>query len=274
MLGRVAVVIFLFLGTVYAQVGAGPSAVTLTGNGSANSAGRETEVSSEISQTGQARIPNVEPKSAHTIPASSLVSVSDLHIPSSATRDFEKAERLIAKQEWEKAAGQLRKGLAIYPSAAAYNNLGAVYSQMGNNSDAREALQKALALDDRLAQAYVNLGRLSFLDGDYPSAEFLLSRATSLAPATNADELLVLAYAQLADKHLSQAIATSRQGHVARINQHARLHLVAANAYEKENRIGDSIAELELYLNEEPTGPRAETARKALAGLEALAAVR
>ena len=201
-----------------------------------------------------------------------LISVANLGMPPNAAREFEKADRLIAKREWAKASERLRKGLAIYPGdAAAYNNLGALYSYLGNNSEARAALQKAIAIDDHLAAAYVNLGRLSFLENDFPSAESLLGKALSLARPQSAAELLLLSYAQLNDYHLGEAIQTSRQAHAAKLDQHASLHLVAANAYEQENRINDCIAELQQYLGEEPSGSSAEKVRGALATLQARA---
>lgn len=205
-------------------------------------------------------------------PAASYISSADLHMPSNAAREFEKADRLIAKQDWTKATERLRKGLTMYPrSAAAYNNLGAVYSYLGNKMEAREALQRAIALDDRMAPAYVNLGRLSFVENDFPNAESLLSKAISLAPAQNANELYLLAYSQVADHHLDEALRTSRQAHVDKLNGHAFLHLVAANAFEQQNRIQDCISELQLYLREEPTGSSAPKVTEALATLQARA---
>jgi len=205
-------------------------------------------------------------------PAASFISAADLRMPSQAAKQFEKADHLIAKQEWTKATERLRKGLAIYPgSAAAYNNLGAVYSHLGYHSEAREALQQAIALDDRLAPAYVNLGRLDFVEKDFSDAESLLSKAISLAPAQNADELFLLAYAQVADHHLDEALRTSQQAHVDKLNGHAFLHLLAANAYEQESRINECVAELQSYLSEEPSGSSAEKVKWALATLKARA---
>lgn len=206
------------------------------------------------------------------VPAAAFVSATDLRMPSGATREFRKADHLIAKQEWVKAVERLRKGLAIYPGyAVAYSNLGALYSRLGDNTDAREALQQAIALDDRLAPAYVNLGRLSFVEKDFANAESLLNRAISLTPAQNADELFLLGYAQLSDHHLDEALQTSRQGHAGKLNHHAFLHLVAANAYEQQNRINECIAELQLYLSEEPTGSSVPKVTEALATLQARA---
>jgi len=249
--------------------------VSVTGTDITNADDGEIEINPSITRDVEVRarytgrsVPN------YGVAASSFVSVRDLAAPSSATKEFDKAERLIAKQDWTKAVERLRKGLAIYPNdASAYNNLGAVYSHLGNNAEAREALQKALSLDDHLSQAYVNLGRLSFLDKDYAGAESLLSKALSLAPQ-DAEVFTLLAYAQLSDQHFDQAIETSQRAHSSGLDRHAYLHVVAANAYEQERKPGDSISQLELYLKEEPTGWRSDKVREAIATLQTRASAR
>jgi tetratricopeptide (TPR) repeat protein len=256
------------------DVPSGRYRVTVSGADAANADQGEIDVNPVVNHDLEVRARHTEkpPGSTYWLPAASFISAADLRMPSKAAKEFEKAEHLIARQEWTKATELLHKGLEMYPGyAAAYNNLGAVYSHLGDNTEAREALQKAIALDDRLAPAYVNLGRLSFVEKDFPSAESLLTKAISLAPAPNAEELFLLGYAQLSDHHLDEALQTSRQGHAEKLNHHASLHLLAANAYEQQNRIHDCISELQLYLNEEPNGSSAEKATRALATLQARA---
>ena len=252
------------------DVPSGRYRVTVRGSDATNADDGDVEVNSVITQDVEVRARHTEQSDpSHWAPAASFISVAELGVPPAAAKEFEKANRLIAKQDWAKAAVRLQKGLSIYPKyAAGYNNLGAVYCHRGNNAQAREALQRAIALDDHLAPAYVNLGRLSFLENDYAGAESLLTKAVNLEPAANADELFLLAYAQVTDHHLDQAIETSRKGH-AKFGQHAFLHLVAANAYEQQHRIADSISELRTFLDEEPTGPRADKVKTAIATLQA-----
>jgi len=259
--------------TEFFDVPSGRYLITVSGSDVTNADGGEIEVNPVVNQYLEVRARHTEESDpTNWAAATSFISAADLGIPSNAAKEFEKANRLIARQEWAKATKRLHKGLAIYPRyAAGYNNLGAVYSHLGQNTEAREALQKAIALDDRLAPAYVNLGRLSFLEKDFPNAESLLTKAMSLAPARNAGELFLFAYAQLTDHHLDEALQTSRQGHETKLNHHAFLHLVAANAYEHQNKIDDCISELQLYLNEEPSGPRTEKVRQVLITLQAQA---
>jgi Flp pilus assembly protein TadD len=248
------------------NVPAGRYRVTVRGADATNADEGDVEVNSVISQDVEVRAKHVESDPANWATHSSFISVKDLQVPKSAAKEFVKANHLIAKREWAKAGESLRRGLAIYPQyAAAYNNLGAVYYRLGNRVEARQALGQAIALDDHLVAAYVNLGRLCFLEQDYQGAESLLAKAVSLESAAHADELFLLAYAQLSDHHLDQVIQTSRQAHEAGVSQHGFLHLVAANAYEQLELIPQSIAELESYLNEEPNGAQSEQARNVLA---------
>jgi Flp pilus assembly protein TadD len=201
--------------------------------------------------------------------APTFVSVSDLRVPASAVKEFGKANQMIDHQEWSKAAGRLHKALALHPSyASAYNNLGAVFSQMGDATQARSAFQQAITLDDHLAAAYLNLARVDVAEKNFADAESLLSKASSL-DAPNANELNLLAYAELMNQHLDQALDTTRRGHSAQLSHHAFLHLIAAHVYEQKKKIPDSVAELQMYLKEEPAAAQAEQVKKAIATLQA-----
>jgi len=257
--------------TEFFHVPAGQYRITVRGAGATNADEGNVEVNPVINQQVEVRAKHIESGPANWNTHTSFVSIKELQVPTSAAKEFVKANHLIAKREWAKAGESLRRGLAIYPQyAAAYNNLGAVYYRLGNKVEARQALERAIALDDHLPAAYLNLGRLCFLEKDYPGTESLLGKAVSLeSTVAKADELFLLAYAQLIDHHLDQALQTSRQAHEEGVDQHAFLHLIAANAYEQLHRLPQSVAELESYLNEEPDGPQAETTRKVLVILQA-----
>ena len=258
------------------DVPAGRYRVTVRGADVANADEGEIEISSAITQDLQVWAKHKQPSDpVQAAGALSIISVADLKMPAGAAKEFEKAGHLVQKQDWQKASEHMRKGLAEYSTyAAGYNNLGAVYVRMGNVAQAREAFQKAVDLDDHLVAAFMNLARVSFMEKDYPGAESLLQKATGIAPAENADELILLAYAELIDKHWNDAIQTSQQGHAMKLKQHAFLHLVAAHALEQQAKIADCIQELRLYVGEEPTGPQTEKVKNAIATLQTQVAVR
>lgn len=222
-------------------------------------------VSRGLTQEVEVRAKRTGTSETQRFAAAAFVSVSELGIPATAQKEFEKANRLISRQEWAKATERLRKAIAIYPNyAAAYNNLGGVYFHNGDMAQAREALQKAIVINDHMAMAYVNLGRLSYRAKDFAGVEGFISKALTLS-APDTDELTLLAYAELADGHLDHVIQTSADAHRSQLNNHAYLHVVAAKAQELLGKNDAAVAELRQYLSEEPAGRRAERVRTMLA---------
>jgi len=193
------------------------------------------------------------------------VNAADLNIPQDAAKEFDRASELMAKRDWKMAIERLNRALAIYPKyAAAYNNLGVVYARMGDRPREREALQRAVTLNDHFAPAFVNLAKMAIADRDMPQAETLLDKATAFDPASSST-LILLANVELLDRHYDQAIANCRKAHSLAQDSHALAHYIAARALEHENHLSDAAAEFQTFLQEEPTGERAESVRKELA---------
>lgn len=208
---------------------------------------------------------------ADGMPMSGLVSAADLGVPLRAQKEFNRANELLAKQDLPQAIEQLNQAIKEYPAyAGAYNNLGVIYARQGDRVREREALQKAISINDHFAPAYVNLGRLSIATNDFPNAEMELNKASGFDP-TDAMTCVLLGYAEFMDHHFDQAIATSLKAHRLQ-GAHAYAHQIAARAYEKKRDAANAIQELELFLQEEPAGVRAESAHKELAALQAIRA--
>jgi cytochrome c-type biogenesis protein CcmH/NrfG len=91
----------------------------------------------------------------------------------------------------------------------------------------------------------------------------LLGKAVSVEPS-NAENLMLLANAQYMDHHYEAAIASARQAHASSNTHPAFVHYIAARAYDMENRREEALAELQIFLSEEPTGPRADHVRAAI----------
>ena len=197
-----------------------------------------------------------------------FISATDLGVPSGAVKEFGKANQLIGQRQWTKAIDKLQKAIAIYPNySSAYNNLGVAYTHVGDPLHGEEALRKAISINDHLVPAYVNLARVQMGAKDMPAAEVLLNKACSLAPP-DATSLVLLSYVQLMNQHLDEAILTAKRAHSDTPGEHAFVHITAARAFRAKNQGADAIAELQQFLNEEPSGPRAQQARKALAWLQ------
>lgn len=205
----------------------------------------------------------------YAIPGNAFVSASGLGVPGRARKEFDRANALIGKQDFPQAAQRLNKAIAIYPNyAVAYNNLGVIYAHLGDQVRERESLQKAITLNDHLALAYVNLGRMDIAANDYVSAERVLEKASSLDPA-DPMALILLSYSEYIDRHYDEAIATMRKAH-ALGKPHAFTHRVAARAFEQKRQGAKAIEQLNLFLGEEPPGPRADAAQKELEVVKAV----
>lgn len=192
--------------------------------------------------------------------ASAFVSASDLAVPNRARKELDKSNELIRRHELQQAIEKLEKAIAIYPQyALAYNNLGVLYSQLGDRRHENEALQKAISLNPRFALAYVNVGRMDMKVNDYRGAEEAFTKALSFN-GDDAVTLILLAYAEFMDKSFDASIATSHKAH-ALDKSHSFAHRVAARAFEEKKQGANAIAELEMFLKEEPASPRADEAR-------------
>lgn len=198
-----------------------------------------------------------------------IVSAVALSIPAKALKEFEKSNDLINRQQYQKAIQSLNRAITIYPGyAAAYNNLGAVYQHLGDRAKERDALQKAISLDGHLAAAYLNLGRMDIADNKFSAGEDDLGKAASTNPS-DPTALVLLSYCEFQDRRFDDAIATSHRAHPLQ-GQHSSVHLIAAKAFEQKRDASGAIGELELFLKEEPTGERADLARKDLSVLRTI----
>jgi tetratricopeptide (TPR) repeat protein len=250
------------------NVAAGSYHVTVSGRGIEDSDSGRFDFDSFSRQDLEVNIKRVgDPNQKAAIGPSSLVAAVDLNIPEGARKEFDKASHFVARGNWQKAIERLNKAIAIYPQyAEAYNNLGVAYGHLGDRVRNVEALQKAIGLNDHFAAAYLNLARVAIVDRDFSQAEDLLNKATAIDP-TDPQILSPLANMQLLNRHYDLALATCRKAHSTARGEHAVVHYVAARVFEQENRPADALAELQMFLSEEESGPRAEQARKEVMAL-------
>jgi tetratricopeptide (TPR) repeat protein len=196
--------------------------------------------------------------------APSSVAAVDLNVPDGARKEFEKANEDMGRQDWTSAQQRLNRAISTYPQyAQAYNNLAAVYGHLNDPAHERESLEKAVELNDHLVPALVNLAKLCFQDKNAARAETLLEDASRAEP-NNPETMTLLAQAQLLNKHFDAVVITARSVHSMPHQNFAVVHYIAARAFERENRLQDALAELQLYLTEEPKGARADHVREEL----------
>jgi Flp pilus assembly protein TadD len=196
------------------------------------------------------------------------VAAVDLNVPKEAAKEYDRGNQEMAHKNWNKAIDHFNKAITIYPQySSAYNNLAACYEQLGKKDQQREALQKAISANDHCVPAMVNLAYLAVDDHNLPEAVILLNKAAAADP--NYVEALVLqARVDFMQGRYDDAISEARKVHSLPHQRFAIVHYTAAGALERENRLPEAIAELQLYLKEEPSGPRSDSIRKTIAAFQ------
>jgi Tfp pilus assembly protein PilF len=127
--------------------------------------------------------------STTTATAGSTVSVAELNVPKEASQELERGNDEMQHSKWERAAEHFNKAVVIYPHyASAYYNLSIAYSHLGESNQQRDALQKALKINDRFVPALVGMAHLDVSDHHPEQALALLDKTLATAP-TNVEAL-------------------------------------------------------------------------------------
>jgi len=255
--------------TEFTGVPVGGYHVIVTGDGIEETDSGEFEI--DLRKTSQnlfITVRSSESASKQAAAGPRSVATVDLNVPDSARKEFDEASKAMASQEWAKAIQRLKRATSIYPQyAPAYNNMGVAYGRMNEPAQERDALEKAISLNDHFVPAFVNLAKLCLRERDSARAETLLENALRAEP-TNAETMMLLAEAQLLNKDYTAAIATAHNVHAVPHQGFAVVHYIAARALERENRLQDAIAELQVFLTEEPKGARADHVREEVVKLK------
>jgi tetratricopeptide (TPR) repeat protein len=253
----------------FTRVPVGEYHVVVTGEGIADSDSGEFEIDRrKTSQDLFITVHSSESNTPSSAGGNSSVAAVDLNVPDSARKEFEKANEDMARHDWTSALLRLNRAISAYPQyAQAFNNLAAVYGHMNDSPHEREALEKAIELNDHLVPALVNLAKLCFQDKDAAHAETLLEKASRVEPS-NPEIMTLLAQAQLLNKHFDAAIATAHNVHTMPHQNFALVHYIAARAFERENHLQNALAELQVFLTEEPKGSRADHVREEIGKIQ------
>jgi superkiller protein 3 len=168
---------------------------------------------------------------------------------------LEEAQRDIEKKDFAAAIDPLRKFIAAQPDVAyGHFELGYVYTALQRADEARDEYERAIAIDPKMAEAYLNLGIL-FIERDPAVAVPSLRKAVELLPAQSRPRYL-LGVAQENAKDYSAA-AESFEG-AYRLDPHNLEPIVhLANLYLRLQRPDDAEAKFRSILEAQPNNAQA-----------------
>jgi tetratricopeptide (TPR) repeat protein len=197
-----------------------------------------------------------------------MVSVAELNVPKEASRELARGDVEMQQSNWKKAAEHFSKAVSIYPQyASAYYNLSAAYLRLGKSDAQRDALQKALKVNEKFVPALVSLAHLELADHKPEQARPLLDTAITADP-TNVEALALRVRVAFIQGQDQQALADAQKVHDMPHSGYATVHYTAAASFQRMNRIPEMLAQLQLFLQEDPKNQLAEYVRKTIAEVQ------
>lgn len=199
-----------------------------------------------------------------------MVSISDLKVPKKASSEMKKGLELYAQGDTERAASHFEKAVEKYPQyARAYDMLGVIAVKGSDRTKARDLFSKSMQVDSTFQPAYIDLARMDTEDQNYAASESLLTKAIAMNPS-NPDAVALLAATEFANKEYDKALADVQRTHALRNHeQFAEVHLMAGKVLAMQNHPESAIAQFQMFLQEKPDSPQAQSVRKAVASLSA-----
>jgi predicted negative regulator of RcsB-dependent stress response len=200
-----------------------------------------------------------------------MVSASALNVPANARHEYDKGMKLMQNQKWADAKKHLEKATQEYPNFDwAFNNIGVIDTRLNDKAGAREAFTRAVAINNKNADAERNLARLELESNDYDGAKTLLKESLAVKP-DDPDALGLLSYAELKTNQPDLALADAEKVHRDGHDPFPLAHLVAGTVLESKGNLAGARKEYEAYLKEAPDTPQAKAAKDGLARIQAQA---
>jgi tetratricopeptide (TPR) repeat protein len=199
--------------------------------------------------------------------ARATVSLHELAIPKEASREYEAADKRIARRDVTGAVAHLRRAVEISPNfSAAWNHLGTIAYQARQYVDAERDFQEALEANPEAFEPLVNLGGVLInLGRSNEALEYNIRAAIARPNDALAHSQLGMCYFYAGDLHLAEThLRLAKQIDPAHFS-HPQILLAEIDV--KRNRFRDAAGELEDLLQRHPDLPDAAKIRERIARL-------
>ncbi|MGO4883000.1 MAG: tetratricopeptide repeat protein [Bryobacteraceae bacterium] len=208
-------------------------------------------------------------ESRESLRRENIVSAHELAIPDSARKEYEEAEKCLARRDVDAAGAHFQRAVELAPKfSEAWNHLGTIAYQTRDYARAESCFHKALAADPTAFQPLVNLGGVSINLGKFEeSLKYNLYAALTRPGDALANSQLGMSYYFLDKLDLARKyLATAKQLDPAHFS-HPQLLLAQIDL--RQANPAAAAAELAEFLQYHPDSPEAGKVRQNLAQLRA-----
>ena len=196
--------------------------------------------------------------------AGSAISTTSLLVPKEALKEYEKALKEIQNNKPESALPHLQKAVALYDKyAAAWNELGRIFLMSKDTDKARDAFAKAIADDGEYIPPYLNLATIQMQSRDYENAHKTATKLLEL-DSTIAFASFIQAVSAFNLQRVEEAEKSAREAERAAEGKLPQVHALLAQIFIQKQDYVRASAEMRSYLKESPTGPFADQMKKNL----------
>ena len=198
-----------------------------------------------------------------------IVSARELAIPERAHREYEEAEKRLARRDVEGAVAHLDRAVELAPQfSEAWNHLGTIAYQARDYTRAESCFRKALQADPADFQPLVNLGGVSINLSKFEQAlQYNLYAALARPNDALANSQLGMSYFYLGKLDLAHKYLTAAKRLDPAHFSHPQLML--AEIYLRRQDRAAAAGELEEFLQYHPDSPEAGQIKEKLAQLHA-----
>lgn len=198
----------------------------------------------------------------------SAISVTSLLVPNNARKEFEKAEKEVRNNHPEAAKPHLEKAVAEYDKyAAAWNELGRIYSTGKETERASEAYEKAIAADRQYTPPYMALATLELQSRQYEKAVETAGKLLQLDPSVGYASF-IQAVGNFNLNRLDAAEKSAREAEKGPHENIPQVHALLADIFMQKQDYSNAAIQMRAYLQESPQGQFAEQMKKDLAELQ------
>lgn len=187
--------------------------------------------------------------------------------PHAAVKEFKEGVKADQKQRIDEAILHYEKAVELAPKFyLARNNLGTLYLGKSEYDSARKQFESVLELNPNDGSAYFNLGNVHLLQNQLVEAERCIEQGLSKLPSSAFGHFLRGSlYMRSGD---TQRAESSLRRALELEPRMAQAHLALVNLFIQEQRKGDAVAELKVFLKDFPDHSFAPKAREVLKKLE------